>query len=93
MYKMVSQISAYFMDESSNGLWETGTYWHLETRPDELEQLDDLSLKKAASAIDQAKEFNVPDFVHGDAKLANFCFNNDGTKVAAVDFNMSVEVV
>ena len=85
--RWLAKFHAYFMGESSNGLWETGTYWHLETRPDELEQLDDLSLKKAASAIDaKLKNSTFQTLVHGDAKLANFCFNNDGTKVAAVDF-------
>ena len=85
--RWLAKFHAYFMGESSNGLWETGTYWHLETRPDELEQLDDLNLKKAASAIDaKLKNSTFQTLVHGDAKLANFCFNNDGTKVAAVDF-------
>ena len=85
--RWLAKFHAYFMGENSNGLWETGTYWHLETRPDELEQLDDLNLKKAASAIDaKLKNSTFQTLVHGDAKLANFCFNNDGTKVAAVDF-------
>ena len=30
-----------------------GTYWHLDTRPQELEELSDLTLKNAASRIDQ----------------------------------------
>ena len=72
---------------ASEGLWESGTYWHLETRPDELEKLDDLPLKKAASAIDaKLKASAFQTLVHGDAKLANFCFSSDGSEVAAVDF-------
>ncbi len=76
-----------FIDEPVEGLWPTGTYWHLETRPDELEALDDLPLKQAASEIDQRLK-NAPfqTLVHGDAKLANFCFADDGQSVAAVDF-------
>ena len=69
------------------GLWESGTYWHLATRPDELEELDDLPLKNAASAIDaKLKASAFQTLVHGDAKLANFCFSADGSEVAAVDF-------
>ena len=76
-----------YMQEEAQGLWETGTYWHLETRPDEFEALDDIRLKKAAKAIDKKlKESPYQTFVHGDAKLANFCFSSDGSKVAAVDF-------
>jgi hypothetical protein len=75
------------LNASISGLWETGTYWHLETRPDELERMDDPSLKKAASSIDRKlKDSEFLTLVHGDAKLANFCFNADGSKVAAVDF-------
>ena len=75
------------LNASISGLWETGTYWHLETRPDELERMDDPSLKKAASSIDQKlKDTNFHTLVHGDAKLANFCFSEDGNQVAAVDF-------
>jgi len=75
------------LDASVSGLWETGTYWHLETRPDELERMDDPSLKQAASSIDQKlKDSKFQTLVHGDAKLANFCFSLDGSKVAAIDF-------
>ena len=75
------------LDGDATGLWESGTYWHLETRPDELERLDDQVIKKAAPAIDTKLKTNkFQTLVHGDAKLANFCFNSDGTRVAAVDF-------
>lgn len=76
-----------FMEIKPKGLWETGTYWHLETRPDELAVLKDLPLKNAASIIDhKLKSSPFQTLVHGDAKLANFCFSKDGEKVAAVDF-------
>lgn len=83
----LANFHAAFMGERPSHLWEIGTYWHLDTRPDELNALDDLALKQAAISIDQELQ-NSPfqTFVHGDAKLANFCFSEDSTHVAAVDF-------
>ncbi len=82
----LANFHATFMCEKPEGLWPTGTYWHLETRPDELQVLDDLELKNEASAIDRIlRETPYQTLVHGDAKLANFCFSNDG-RVASVDF-------
>jgi len=76
-----------FLNEEPKGLWKTGTYWHLETRPDELEQLSDQKLKNAAQVIDKTlKESPFQTWVHGDAKIANFCFSDKNKKVAAVDF-------
>lgn len=83
----LAEFHATFMGETPEGLWPVGTYWHLDTRPDELESLDDPALKVAAGAIDarlSAARFQT--FVHGDAKLANFCFSENGARVAAVDF-------
>jgi aminoglycoside phosphotransferase (APT) family kinase protein len=69
------------------GLWQTGTYWHLETRRDELASIEDAALREAAPLLDQklaSAAFKT--IVHGDAKPANFCFSPDGRAVAAVDF-------
>ncbi|MFK8113452.1 MAG: phosphotransferase [Rubripirellula sp.] len=71
-----------------DGLWATGTYWHLETRPDELAAMNEADpLRKHASSIDQKlSQASFATIVHGDAKIANFCVANDGASVAAVDF-------
>lgn len=83
----LAHFHATFMGKTPDGLWKTGTYWHLETRPDELEVLEDKALKNAAEKIDQTlKQNKYQTLVHGDAKLANFCFSKKGSKVAAVDF-------
>ncbi|TNC82708.1 MAG: choline kinase [Oleiphilus sp.] len=85
--RWLAHFHARFLHHSHTGLWPTGTYWHLETRPDELEALDDPALKKAALEIDmKLRECPYQTLVHGDAKLANFCFSKDGQSVAAVDF-------
>lgn len=76
-----------FMGEAPEGLWEVGTYWHLQTRPDELQVMRDARLRAAAPVLD--RRLNAARFqtlVHGDAKVANFCFAADGRGVAAVDF-------
>ena len=83
----LANFHATFLGKQPDGLWPTGTYWHLQTRPDEWQALSDQPLKNAASAIDQAlRDCRYQTFVHGDAKLANFCFSADGSRVAALDF-------
>ena len=99
VYKEVGQVQvkaclswlayfhAHYLDVEPDGLWESGTYWHLETRPDELSALSDKVLKDAAEEIDRMlKHSHFQTLVHGDAKLANFCFTPKGDRVAGVDF-------
>ena len=76
-----------FMQHSGEGLWPIGSYWHLTTRPDELAALQDIQLKNKAIQLDSRLN-NCPfhTVIHGDAKLANFCFSSDLTQAAAVDF-------
>lgn len=82
----LAQFHASYLDKTPNELWDVGTYWHLDTRPQELEALEDKPLKNAAEAIDnKLNNCNFKTFVHGDAKLANFCFSENG-EVAGVDF-------
>ncbi len=84
--KWLAQFHASFLGKKPEGLWEIGTYWHLDTRPNELEVLKDQRLKEAAPLIDQKlNSCTYKTFVHGDAKLANFCFG-DKDQIAAVDF-------
>jgi len=85
--KWLANFHSIFMGSEPSGLWPIGTYWHLDTRPDELAVMEDIELKQAAPRIDQILSASpYQTLVHGDAKLANFCFSQDGQKVAAVDF-------
>jgi aminoglycoside phosphotransferase (APT) family kinase protein len=68
-------------------LWPVGTYWHLDTRQDELGAMPHGPLRDAARRIDAALEgCALRTLVHGDAKTANFCFDKSRPRVAAVDF-------
>ncbi|MDQ6992308.1 MAG: DUF1679 domain-containing protein [Mariprofundus sp.] len=83
----LANFHALFMGEDPVALWSTGSYWHLATRPDELDAMDDDALRDAAPVIDsKLGRATFQTFIHGDAKLANFCFSADGKQVAAVDF-------
>ena len=81
----LAQFHKHYLRQPPKDLWPNGTYWHLETRPEELEAMEDLELKQAAAQIDE--KLNAAKFktiIHGDAKLANFLFSKDDC--AAVDF-------
>ncbi len=86
--RWLANFHAKFLGEhKAEGLWPVGTYWHLSTRPDELAVLADGDLKTFAAQIDsRLSNCKWQTLVHGDAKLANFCFSINRKQVAAVDF-------
>ncbi|MEM7552097.1 MAG: phosphotransferase [Bacteroidota bacterium] len=82
----LAHFHAVFMGKDPQGLWSMGTYWHLATRPDEWKKMGNVLLKNAARDIDRhLSNAQFQTLVHGDAKLANFCFSEKGD-IAAVDF-------
>ncbi len=83
----LAALHSRFMGQQPDGLWPVGCYWHLDTRPDELAAMPPGPLKDKAQQLDSVlSAAPYQTLVHGDAKLANFCFSADGKRVAAVDF-------
>jgi hypothetical protein len=86
----LARFHATFLGEAPVELWPVGTYWHLDTRPDELARSTDPQLTAAATWLDaRLRGATFRTLVHGDAKVENFCFSDDLTTVAAVDFQYS----
>lgn len=68
-------------------LWPIGTYWYLDTRLTEYNAMEESELKRSAALLDaKLNNCQFKTLVHGDAKIANFCFSDDLSEVAAVDF-------
>ncbi len=85
--RWLAEFHATFLGDEPRDLWPIGTYWHLATRPDELKAIPDRALRDAAPTLDaRLNDCEFQTLVHGDAKLANFCFADKGLDVAAVDF-------
>ena len=85
--RWLAAFHATFLGVPPESLWKVGSYWHLATRPDELEALTDTALRRAAPVLDaRLNRARYRTLIHGDAKLQNFCFSTDGSAVAAVDF-------
>jgi hypothetical protein len=83
--RWLASFHAAHLGPTPPGLWPNGTYWHLATRQDELAAMRDDELRRAAAPLDAAlRTCRHRTLVHGDAKVANFCFAADD--VAAVDF-------
>jgi len=83
----LAEFHARFVSHNGEALWPVGGYWHLQTRPDEWQAMPVSLLKRAAAPLDeQLNSCHYQTLLHGDAKLANFCFSAQGDQVAAVDF-------
>ena len=52
----LAKFHASYLGKVPNGLWESGTYWHLGTRPQELAVLEDQRLREAAAVIDKKQK-------------------------------------
>ena len=73
------------------GLAAQGTYWYLDTRPDEYGNMSSRGLsgklKRAARDIDKSlKEHKYQTIVHGDLKSCNMSISNDSLYAMFVDF-------
>ncbi len=83
----LASFHAQFIGVKTDGLWPIGTYWQLETREDEFNAMPEGLLKTAAAKLHSAlNSCPYQSIVHGDAKVANFCFNDTYSSVCAVDF-------
>ncbi|HSC86828.1 MAG TPA: aminoglycoside phosphotransferase family protein [Polyangiaceae bacterium] len=77
---------ARFLGAAPSGLWARGSYWHLGTRRAELLRTRDPRIVRAAPDWDRRlASVRHGTWIHGDAKLDNFCLAPDG-RIAAVDF-------
>ena len=85
--RWLAYFHACYIDIPVDDLWPIGTYWHLATRQDEWHNMVDGELKQAANRIDtQLNHAKYQTLVHGDAKLANFCWHHQKQDLAAIDF-------
>lgn len=85
--KWLANFHAINLHKKPKNLWNNGTYWHLATRPDELGKMVESELKDKAELIDQKlNNCTFKTIIHGDSKVANFCFSDDLKDVSAVDF-------
>ena len=85
--RWLAYFHARFFNTAADGLWPVGTYWHLATRQDEWMLMPEGRLKQGAAKISGVlNKAKFQTLVHGDAKLANFCFHKNKASLAAVDF-------
>jgi hypothetical protein len=85
--KWLANFHSTFMNDTPIGLWKHGSYWHLATRPDELKAMEQGPIKENAIKFDKAlSSCKYQTIIHGDAKVANFCFSKDMKQIVAVDF-------
>lgn len=83
----LANFHASFMQHDAAGLWPIGGYWHLQTRLQEYDNMQDGKLKRAAGWLDsQLSSCHYKTLIHGDAKLANAMFSSTREEVAMVDF-------
>lgn len=88
--KWLARLHASTWESNAEGLQPIGSYWYLDTRPDEHADMPRTGwqgrLKRAARAIDgRLQRDSMQCIIHGDAKEANILWTDHG-EVAMCDF-------
>jgi hypothetical protein len=88
--KWLARLHAATWGSSAEGLQPSGSYWYLDTRPDEHANMSRVGwegrLKRAARAIDsRLHRDSMQCIIHGDAKEANILWTDQG-ELAMCDF-------
>ncbi|CAG5100210.1 Oidioi.mRNA.OKI2018_I69.XSR.g16894.t1.cds [Oikopleura dioica] len=94
MVKWLANFHADFWrcEKAEKLMWKEATYWNIEKRRDEFERCKEkeLDLIKLGEKIDRIiHEAKHKTLIHGDGKVENFCFSEDGMDVAGIDFQWS----
>ncbi len=85
--RWLAAFHAKFLNEVPKGLWNVGSYWNLETRMEEYDSMSSSVLKNKAHEIDaKLNAARYKTVIHGDAKIANFCFSQNQNQVSSLDF-------
>jgi hypothetical protein len=83
----LARLHARYLGQAPDGLWDQGSYWHLETRWEEWHRMPAGLLKESARALDgRLRRARYQTVVHGDAKPSNFLWGASEERAAAVDF-------
>jgi aminoglycoside phosphotransferase (APT) family kinase protein len=84
----LAAFHAAHLGRAPDGLWREGSYWHLETRREELGAIVGHPLHRLAPELDaRLRGAKHRTLVHGDPKLENFCVApGPAPRLAAVDF-------
>ena len=92
--KWLAHFHAKFFNVAADGLWSTGTYWHLDTGPDELQAMQEGKLRESAQWLDQQlSDCPYQTLVHGDAKSRTSVSIRMDRKWPLLIFSMSGEVL
>eukprot|EP00798_Chlamydomonas_sp_ICE-L_P026411 gene26411-17510_t len=97
----LARLHAHYWErvDDLDGLWECGSYWHLETRQEEFESMgrEWADLKAVAPRVDSLLRGMQPDgsfskrhqtVIHGDMKAANIVFSSGGRAFGSRDLIM-----
>jgi len=93
MIVWLAKFHADFFETDVSGLWPAGSYWDLQ-RPHRLSAMKDIEAESdlerdlitfASDFDSEIKKCSFQTIIHGDAKVENFCFSENG-EVAGLDF-------